>query len=146
MNFRTIVGVSLLLTVSAGCGGASNTAPANAQTPAPSASAVTQPAAVQTVTIESPDKTVLVGSLFDSGKANSPGLLLLHQWQSDRHSYDEFAKALQARGFTVLAIDGRRGSSRRIRRATAEAHVHAMVAHVALSATRACRIRRERIG
>jgi pimeloyl-ACP methyl ester carboxylesterase len=36
-----------------------------------------------------------------------PSLLLLHQWQSDRHSYDEFAKRMQANGFTVLSIDGR---------------------------------------
>ena len=107
MKFRTLIGISLLLGTTSGCGGVSNTAPTNAQTPAPSASASSQPSAVRTVTIESPDKTVIVGSLYESGKANSPGLLLLHQWQSDRHSYDEFAQALQARGFTVLAIDGR---------------------------------------
>jgi dienelactone hydrolase len=61
----------------------------------------------QTVTIDSPDGVKLVGSFYDSGKSNSPALLLLHQWQSDRHSYDEFAKRMQAKGFTVLAIDGR---------------------------------------
>jgi len=60
-----------------------------------------------TITIVSPDGVRLVGSLFDSGKPNSPALLLLHQWQSDRHSYDDFAKRMQAKGFAVLAIDGR---------------------------------------
>jgi dienelactone hydrolase len=59
------------------------------------------------VTIDSPDGVKLVGTLFESAKQNSPALLLLHQWQSDRHSYDEFAKRMQAKGFTVLAIDGR---------------------------------------
>ena len=33
--------------------------------------------------------------------------MLLHQWGSDRKSYDKFAKRLQAKGFGVLAIDGR---------------------------------------
>jgi len=61
----------------------------------------------QRVSIESPDKTLIIGSFFDSAKPNSPAVLLLHQWQSDRHSYDEFAKRLQAKGFNVLAIDGR---------------------------------------
>jgi len=59
------------------------------------------------VTIDSPDGVKLVGSLLDSGKPDSPPLLLLHQWQSDRHSYDEFAKRMQTTGFTVLSIDGR---------------------------------------
>ena len=61
----------------------------------------------QDVKISSPDGVVLVGTLFESEKANSPGLLLLHQWQSDRHSWDDFAKDLQNDGFNVLTIDGR---------------------------------------
>jgi dienelactone hydrolase len=63
--------------------------------------------AVQNVTIDSPDGVRIVGSFFASSTPNSPGLLLLHQWQSDRHSYDEFAKRMQAKGFNVLSIDGR---------------------------------------
>lgn len=62
---------------------------------------------VQTVTIDSPDGVKLVGSLYPVTKSNSPALLLLHQWQSDRHSYDDFAKRMQAKGFAVLSIDGR---------------------------------------
>jgi pimeloyl-ACP methyl ester carboxylesterase len=60
-----------------------------------------------TVTIEALDGVRLVGTLFESPKPNSPALLLLHQWQSDRHSYDDFAKRVQSRGFNVLSIDGR---------------------------------------
>ena len=61
----------------------------------------------QAATITSPDGANLVGTFFGSAKPNSPALLLLHQWQSDRHSYDDFAKRMQEEGFNVLAIDGR---------------------------------------
>jgi len=61
----------------------------------------------QKISIESPDKTVIVGSFFESSKPSSHAVLLLHQWQSDRHSFDEFAKRMQATGFNVLSIDGR---------------------------------------
>ncbi|HMJ08095.1 MAG TPA: alpha/beta fold hydrolase, partial [Pyrinomonadaceae bacterium] len=62
---------------------------------------------VQKVTIDSPDGVKLIGSFFAAETPKSPALLLLHQWQSDRHSYDDFAKRMQARGFAVLSIDGR---------------------------------------
>ena len=62
---------------------------------------------VQTVSMNSPDGVVLFGSLYGSGKPNSPALLLLHQWESDRHSWDDFAKQLQSDGFVVLSLDGR---------------------------------------
>lgn len=61
----------------------------------------------QKVTFESADKLVIVGTFLESAKPNSPAVLLLHQFQSDRHSYDDFAKQLQAKGFGVLSIDGR---------------------------------------
>ncbi|MGH9948102.1 MAG: dienelactone hydrolase family protein [Pyrinomonadaceae bacterium] len=61
----------------------------------------------QTVTIDSPDGVKLVGSFYGSPKAGSPAVLLLHQFNSDRHSYDDFAKRLQVKGFGVLSIDGR---------------------------------------
>jgi pimeloyl-ACP methyl ester carboxylesterase len=64
-------------------------------------------ASSQTVTIDSPDGVKIVGTFLRSDKPNSPALLLLHQWQSDRHSYDEFATRMNAKGFNVLAIDGR---------------------------------------
>ena len=61
----------------------------------------------ETVVIDSPDGVKLVGTFLAADKPNSPALLLLHQWQSDRHSYDDFARQMQAKGFNVLAIDGR---------------------------------------
>lgn len=44
---------------------------------------------------------------YESPKANSPAVLLLHQFGSNRKSFDEFAKQLQKKNFGVLAIDGR---------------------------------------
>jgi dipeptidyl aminopeptidase/acylaminoacyl peptidase len=61
----------------------------------------------QTIKFESADKLEIIGTFYESPKANSPAVLLLHQWQSTRKSFDEFAKQLQAKGFGVLAIDGR---------------------------------------
>jgi dienelactone hydrolase len=62
---------------------------------------------LQTVSINSSDGVKLVGSLYNSEKPNSPAVVLLHQWESDRHSYDEFAKRMASKGFNVLSIDGR---------------------------------------
>ena len=59
------------------------------------------------VTINSPDGVKIVGTYLTASKPNSPAVLLLHQWQSDRHSYDEFAKRMHDKGFAVLSIDGR---------------------------------------
>jgi len=61
----------------------------------------------KTVEVDSIDGTPLVGSFYAAGRPDSPAILLLHQWDSDRHSYDEFAARMQPRGFAVLAIDGR---------------------------------------
>jgi dienelactone hydrolase len=59
------------------------------------------------VTIESPDGVKLVGSFYSANKPNSPALLMLHQWESDRHSFDDLAATMQADGFNVLTVDGR---------------------------------------
>lgn len=59
------------------------------------------------VTIDSADGVKIVGTYLTAPKPNSPALLLLHQWQSDRHSYDDFAKRMHDKGFAVLSIDGR---------------------------------------
>jgi dienelactone hydrolase len=63
--------------------------------------------APQTIKFESADKVEIIGTFYESPKANSPAVLLLHQWGSNRKAYNEFAKRLQAKGFGVLAIDGR---------------------------------------
>jgi dienelactone hydrolase len=73
--------------------------------PAPSQPASDKP--YKTVEIDSVDGTPIYGSMYATEKPNSPAVLLLHQWQSDRHSFDEFAARMQTRGFAVLAIDGR---------------------------------------
>jgi dienelactone hydrolase len=70
-------------------------------------SAETKVADPQTIKFESADKLEIIGTFYESPRANSPAVLLLHQWQSTRKSYDEFAKQLQSKGFGVLAIDGR---------------------------------------
>jgi dienelactone hydrolase len=84
-----------------GPGKQTNTAPANA------AANASNSAGEQKVTITSPDGVILVGSFYPAGNPHAKGLLLLHQWQSDRHSFDNLAKQLHAKGFAVLSIDGR---------------------------------------
>ncbi|MEP7036806.1 MAG: alpha/beta hydrolase, partial [Acidobacteriota bacterium] len=59
------------------------------------------------IKFESADKVEIVGTFYESPKANSFAVLLLHQFGSDRNSFDEFAKRLQKKNFGVLAIDGR---------------------------------------
>lgn len=61
----------------------------------------------QNVKFESADKVEIVGTYYAAEKDDSPAVLLLHQWQSDRKSFESFAARLQAKGFSVLAIDGR---------------------------------------
>ncbi len=61
----------------------------------------------QIIKFESADKVEIIGTFYESPKANSPAVLLLHQWQSTRKSYEILAKQLQKQGFGVLAIDGR---------------------------------------
>lgn len=61
----------------------------------------------QTVKFVSEGNVEIAGTFYESPKANSPAVLLLHQFGSNRESYSEFAKRLQAKGFGVLAIDGR---------------------------------------
>ncbi len=73
--------------------------------PAPEQPASGKP--YKTVEIDSTDGTPIYASLYAADKPNSPALLLLHQWQSDRHSFDDFAEMMHAKGFAVLAIDGR---------------------------------------
>ena len=100
----------LLLLVLSGCGGSSDqNADRAVENKANATNAVPpkQAAAAQNILIDSPDGVKLAGTYFNSGQPNSPGLLLLHQWQSDRHSFDEFANRMQGRGFAVLSIDGR---------------------------------------
>lgn len=63
--------------------------------------------APETVKFVSEGNVEIVGTFYTSPKANSPAVLLLHQFGSNRASYDEFAKEMQRKNFGVLAIDGR---------------------------------------
>jgi len=76
-------------------------------TPANTAATAANSAGEQKVTINSPDGLKLVGTFYPPDNPHAKALLLLHQWQSDRHSYDDFAKQMQVKGFAVLSIDGR---------------------------------------
>lgn len=86
-----------------------NSAVSNSKTPIGDESPDIHPSAGadQRVMFESGEKVQIVGSFFAASKPNSPAVLLLHQFGSNRQSYDDFAKRLQAKGFGVLAIDGR---------------------------------------
>jgi dienelactone hydrolase len=105
--FLLILVITLLGCNSGASNNPSNTVTANNTAANNSANSVATTIGAQTVAIDSPDGVKIVGTFFESTKANSPAVLLLHQWQSDRHSYDDFAKRLQAKGFNVLSIDGR---------------------------------------
>jgi len=98
----------LAIALIASCSGTAGNGVANSANsgPQPSGTRV-PPSSAQTVTIDSADGVKLVGSVFAASKANSPAILMLHQWQSDRHSYDDLATKMQSKGFAVLSIDGR---------------------------------------
>jgi len=86
---------------------ANSNAPLNNANGANQSNSQTKISEPQTVKFISADNVEIVGTFYESAKANSPAVLLLHQWGSDRESYDEFARKIQAKGFGVLAIDGR---------------------------------------
>ena len=96
-----------VLAFSACAGPATNNA-ANNSSPNSNANANSGPTVTAAkVTIDSADGVKIIGTYLTTPKPNSPALLLLHQWQSDRHSYDDFAKQMHEKGFAVLSIDGR---------------------------------------
>ncbi len=105
MKSAKIIFISLFFSIGFGCqtqpvsnqpNATNSTIPITSQIPAP-----------QTIKFESADKLEIIGTFYESSQPNSPAVLLLHQWQSTRKSFDSFAKQLQSKGFGVLAIDGR---------------------------------------
>ena len=106
----TLTVLSLLITLGCqnqtGSTSKANVSSANSNT-ASQSSTETKIPEPQTVKFVSADNVEIVGTFYEAPKANSPAVLMLHQWQSDRQSYDELARKLQAKGFGVLAIDGR---------------------------------------
>ena len=102
--------ISLLLLTTFGC--QNQTAPnstnqTNSAISNTSNQSTSQIPAPQTIKITSAENVEIIGTFYESPKANLPAVLLLHQWGSDRKSYGNFAKRLQTKGFGVLAIDGR---------------------------------------
>ena len=61
---------------------------------------------VTPVTLKAPDGITLKGSYYSPGKPG-PGLMLLHQCDSDRSAWASLAKAAAARGYHVMAFDYR---------------------------------------
>jgi dienelactone hydrolase len=70
-----------------------------------SATVMAQPA-VTPVTLKVADGTTLKASYYSPGKPG-PGLILLHQCNSDRSAWAAFAKSAAARGYHVMALDYR---------------------------------------
>lgn len=68
--------------------------------------ALAAPPAPQTVDLKSPDGTPLKATFYSAGKPG-PGVLLLHQANHTRQSWDGLAKQLAAAGINVLSYDMR---------------------------------------
>src|SRR6476469_6440479 len=103
---KKIIALTILALFAIACSGPPKVSPNDVRNgPAPEQPASGKP--YKTIEIDSIDGTPIYGSMYAADKPNSPALLLLHQWQSDRHSFDDFSARMQAKGFTVLAIDGR---------------------------------------
>ena len=109
-----IIFISLVISATFGCQSQTASNPSNAANSnlqAKNVNVVNQTnaeiLAPRDVKFESADKVEIVGTFYESPKANSPAVLLLHQFGSNRESFDEYAKRLQKDGFGVLAIDGR---------------------------------------
>ena len=103
---KNLVIFGLFVLLICGCGGGASNSPANSVTNKVEKALDTGPAG-QTVSINSPDGVILVGTYYQAEKQGTPAILLLHQWQSDRHSWDDFAEEMQRDGFNVLSVDGR---------------------------------------
>ena len=65
-----------------------------------------QPSAVRVVDLKAPDGTILKASYFAAAKPG-PGVLLLHQGNRTRHSWDDLAEQLAAAGINTLSLDMR---------------------------------------
>ncbi len=61
----------------------------------------------KTVSFSTEDGITLVGTLWENNTSEKLPLVLVHQFNRDRHTYDSFAQAAFARGYTVLSFDVR---------------------------------------
>jgi pimeloyl-ACP methyl ester carboxylesterase/uncharacterized damage-inducible protein DinB len=65
-----------------------------------------QPPAARVIDLQAVDGTILKASYFAAGKPG-PGVLLFHQNDRSRTSWDDLARQLAAAGINTLAVDGR---------------------------------------
>jgi dienelactone hydrolase len=73
---------------------------------APQGQQAQQPQAARVVDLKASDGTILKATYFAAGKAG-PGVLLFHQSNRTRTSWDEVARQLAAAGINTLAVDDR---------------------------------------
>jgi dienelactone hydrolase len=92
----------ILLSLLAACAAQQHAPLAQESTPHPDAQTM-QPFTKEQVTLTTEDGVSLAGSYYDA--AGERSVILLHQFNLDRESWDAFAKTLQQQGFAVLAID-----------------------------------------
>jgi dienelactone hydrolase len=96
--------------VAVGCSGGGSAPASNANTarPVPAvAPGPSDPDAPQEVSFTTEDGVMIAGDLYLPETTPAPAVLALHQWDSDRAAYRDFARSLREAGFVVLAIDGR---------------------------------------
>ena len=82
--------------------GNANTRPSTAATPA----APSDPDAPQSVSFTTEEGVKIAGDLYMPEKSPAPAILALHEWQADRSTYRDFARAMRDAGFVVLTVDG----------------------------------------
>lgn len=109
--------IAIVLTAAAILAGCSRTNDVKLNTPTPmptvaanSNNALPDPPTDTTprgVVLDSAGGAKIIGTFYPSPKANSPAILMLHQWMKDRTTFDDLAKRMQAKGIGVLTIDGR---------------------------------------
>lgn len=104
--FSTLILVGFLFSA-AGCERQAGTGRTGSSPTDATPAAVADEKGVSRISFESAGGVEIVGSLYEPGERRSPGVLLLHQWRSNRASYSAFAERLRRQGYTVLAIDGR---------------------------------------
>ncbi len=61
--------------------------------------------AISDVTLKTSDEITIAGTYYKASEEHAPGIILLHMLSRSRGDWAEFARTLQAFGYTVLAID-----------------------------------------
>ncbi len=117
MQWQTIVLIGIVFF--SGCVNQTPNPPTNADSSntTPNTTMEGSPMDGKAVQFNSLDGFVLVGTLWENKNSDKPPIVLLHQLNRDRHSYDAFAKKLWEKGFPVLSFD-LRGHGESVRKGT----------------------------